>query len=35
MTSAYILEWLNLLIRWAHLITGIAWIGCVILFRLA
>ena len=27
MTEAYILEWLNLLLRWAHLIVGIAWIG--------
>ena len=25
--EAYILEWLNLLLRWAHLIVGIAWIG--------
>lgn len=25
--EAYLLEWLNLLIRWLHLITGIAWIG--------
>ena len=32
MTSAYILEWLNLLIRWAHLITGIAWIGASFYF---
>lgn len=23
----YIAEWLNLLVRWLHLITGIAWIG--------
>lgn len=27
MTSAYILDWLNLVLRWAHVITGIAWIG--------
>jgi len=27
MTSAYILDWLNLALRWAHVITGIAWIG--------
>ena len=27
MMEAYILEWLNLLLRWAHLIVGIAWIG--------
>ena len=25
--EAYILEWLNLLLRWAHLVVGIAWIG--------
>ena len=25
--SAYITEWLTLLLRWAHVITGIAWIG--------
>ena len=25
--DAYILEWLNLLGRWVHFITGIAWIG--------
>ena len=25
--EAYILEWLNLVLRWAHLIVGIAWIG--------
>ena len=25
--SAFILDWLNLLIRWGHLIAGIAWIG--------
>ena len=25
--EAYILEWLNLALRWAHLIVGIAWIG--------
>lgn len=23
----YLLDWLNLLLRWAHIITGIAWIG--------
>ena len=27
MMEAYILEWLNLVLRWAHLIVGIAWIG--------
>lgn len=25
--EAYIFEWLNLLLRWIHLIVGIAWIG--------
>ncbi len=25
--EAYILEWLNLLGRWAHFVTGVAWIG--------
>jgi uncharacterized membrane protein len=25
--EAYILEWLSMLLRWAHLIVGIAWIG--------
>jgi uncharacterized membrane protein len=25
--SAFLLEWLNLLIRWAHLVVGIGWIG--------
>jgi uncharacterized membrane protein len=25
--SAYYLDWLNLVLRWAHVITGIAWIG--------
>jgi uncharacterized membrane protein len=25
--SAFIVEWLNLLVRWAHLIVGIGWIG--------
>jgi len=25
--EAYILEWLNLLLRWTHFIVGIAWIG--------
>lgn len=27
MTTAYLLDWLNMLLRWGHLITGIAWIG--------
>jgi len=25
--EAYLLDWLNLILRWAHVITGIAWIG--------
>jgi uncharacterized membrane protein len=25
--DTYILDWLNLILRWAHIITGIAWIG--------
>ena len=29
---AYGLEWLNLLVRWLHLITGIAWIGASFYF---
>lgn len=30
--SAYIIDWLNLLLRWVHLITGIAWIGASFYF---
>jgi uncharacterized membrane protein len=29
---AYGLEWLNLIVRWLHLITGIAWIGASFYF---
>ena len=25
--SAYLLDWFSLLVRWAHIVTGIAWIG--------
>jgi uncharacterized membrane protein len=25
--EAYVLDWLNLLVRWTHMIVGIAWIG--------
>ena len=32
MNGAYWLEWLNLLGRWVHLITGIAWIGASFYF---
>ncbi len=28
----YLLDWLNLLLRWAHVITGIAWIGASFYF---
>lgn len=27
MTDPYILDWLNLLLRWGHMVAGIAWIG--------
>jgi uncharacterized membrane protein len=30
--EAYVLEWLNLLVRWIHVITGIAWIGASFYF---
>ena len=30
--AAYALEWLNLLVRWLHVITGIAWIGASFYF---
>ncbi len=30
--DAYVLEWLNILGRWVHLITGIAWIGASFYF---
>lgn len=30
--EAYALEWLNLLLRWLHLIVGIAWIGASFYF---
>ena len=32
MTTAYVLEWLSLLGRWLHLVTGIAWIGASFYF---
>lgn len=32
MTAPYIFDWLNLLLRWGHLITGIAWIGASFYF---
>ena len=30
--DAYLADWLNLLIRWIHLIVGIAWIGASFYF---
>jgi len=30
--DAYLFDWLNLLLRWAHLVTGIAWIGASFYF---
>ena len=30
--DTYFLEWLNLLVRWLHFITGIAWIGSSLYF---
>jgi uncharacterized membrane protein len=30
--EAYAFDWLNLLVRWVHLITGIAWIGASFYF---
>ena len=30
--EAYVLEWLNLALRWAHVIVGIAWIGASFYF---
>ena len=31
--DSYIIEWLNLLVRWIHVITGIAWIGASFFFN--
>src|SRR5207248_5500146 len=30
--QAYLLDWLNLCVRWAHVIVGIAWIGASFYF---
>ncbi|MGH8742131.1 MAG: urate hydroxylase PuuD [Burkholderiales bacterium] len=30
--EAYLLDWLNLLLRWAHVVVGIAWIGASFYF---
>lgn len=32
MDTTYLIDWLNLLLRWAHVITGIAWIGASFYF---
>ena len=32
MDAAYIVEWLNLVLRWAHMIVGVAWIGASFYF---
>ena len=33
MIEAYLHDWLNLLLRWAHFITGVAWIGASFYFN--
>ncbi len=30
--QAYLIDWLNLLVRWLHFVTGIAWIGSSLYF---
>ena len=30
--EAYLLDWLTLLVRWAHIVVGIAWIGASFYF---
>ncbi len=30
--EAYLLDWLNILLRWLHFITGVAWIGASLYF---
>ena len=30
--DAYLLDWVNLLLRWAHVITAVAWIGASFYF---
>jgi len=32
MDAAFLADWLNLVLRWAHMITGIAWIGASFYF---
>ena len=31
-TQAHVMEWLNLIVRWAHVTFGIAWIGASFYF---
>ena len=33
MIEAHIHEWLNLVVRWIHMVTGIAWIGASFYFN--
>ena len=30
--ETYLLEWANLLLRWAHVVTAVAWIGASFYF---
>jgi len=30
--EAYLLDWLSILVRWLHFITGVAWIGSSLYF---
>ena len=32
MDAAFLTDWLNLLLRWAHMIVGIAWVGASFYF---
>ena len=32
MDTAFLADWLNLILRWAHMITGIAWVGASFYF---
>lgn len=33
MVEAYILDWLNLVVRWVHIITAVAWVGASFYFN--
>jgi len=33
MSAATVTEWLNLFVRWAHVISGIMWIGSSLFFN--